>query len=93
MHARHVAGRLADVTARAVRSATCLYTVIPDSHFLIDRHPRQERILVVSPCSGHGFKHSMAIGEAVAELILQGRSTIDLSAFSLARFTQATLSS
>ena len=89
MHARHVAARLADVTARAVRSATCLYTVTPDSHFLIDRHPRQERILVVSPCSGHGFKHSPAIGEAVAELILQGRSTIDLSAFSLARFPQA----
>ena len=47
---------------------TCLYTVTPDLHFLIDRHPRNERVLVVPPCSGHGFKHSAGIGEAVANL-------------------------
>ena len=55
---------------------TCLYTVTPDSHFLIDRHPRNERVLVVSPCSGHGFKHSAGIGEAVAELATAGAQRV-----------------
>ena len=61
---------------RAEKSVTCLYTVTPDSHFLIDRHPRNERILVVSPCSGHGFKHSAGIGEAVAEIATTGAQRV-----------------
>jgi sarcosine oxidase len=86
MHARHVAGRLRGVTSRCLKSAACLYTVTPDSDFIIDQHPDHERILVASPCSGHGFKHSAAIGEGLAELALQTKSQCDLSAFSLQRF-------
>jgi len=40
---------------------------------------------VASPCSGHGFKHSAAIGEAIAELVLTGKSGLDLAPFLLAR--------
>lgn len=86
MHAAHLAGRLAGVTPRVQRAVSCLYTSTPDSAFLIDRHPEADRVLVVSPCSGHGFKHSAAIGEAAAQWVLQGASAIDLSAFGLARF-------
>jgi sarcosine oxidase len=82
----HLAGRLKGIGPQAVRSITCLYTVTPDSGFVIDRHPDHERILVLSPCSGHGFKHSAAIGEAAAQIVSDGRSTIDLSAFGLSRF-------
>lgn len=63
-----------------------MYTVTPDLGFVLDRHPRDERVLIVSPCSGHGFKHSAAIGEAVAEVISSGTSTVDLALFGLARF-------
>jgi sarcosine oxidase len=42
--------------------------------------------VVVSPCSGHGFKHSAAIGEAVAQLALTGKSAIDLQPFGLSRY-------
>jgi sarcosine oxidase len=42
-------------------------------------------VLVASPCSGHGFKHSAAIGEALAELAIDGASRLDLTPFSLAR--------
>lgn len=86
MYATHIRGRLAGVTDRCVRAETCLYTVTPDSRFIIDRHPDSERIVVASPCSGHGFKHSAAIGEALAELVLTGKSRLDLAPFSLARF-------
>jgi sarcosine oxidase len=86
MHTRHVRGRLEGVSNRVVRATTCLYTVTPDSGFLIDRHPDSERVLVASPCSGHGFKHSAAVGEALAELALGGTSRLDLAPFSLRRF-------
>jgi Glycine/D-amino acid oxidases (deaminating) len=86
MYDAHLAGRLRGVGPQAVRSVTCLYTVTPDSHFLIDRHPDSDRILVASPCSGHGFKHSAAVGEALAQVVVEGRSRIDLSPFGLSRF-------
>ncbi|MBF9232682.1 N-methyl-L-tryptophan oxidase [Microvirga alba] len=85
----HLAGRVRGLKPIAARAVTCIYTVTPDSGFLIDRHPNMERVLVVSPCSGHGFKHSAAIGEAVAQIVTEGQSGIDLSAFTLARFKAA----
>jgi sarcosine oxidase len=65
---------------------SCLYTVTPDFAFVIDVHPDSPRVIVASPCSGHGFKHSAAVGEALSELVTAGSSRIDLSAFSLRRF-------
>jgi sarcosine oxidase len=50
-------------------SGVCMYTNTPDEHFLIDRHPEHPGVLIASPCSGHGFKFSPAIGEALAEMI------------------------
>lgn len=70
-----------------VKTNTCLYTATPDGEFVIDRLPHAPGIIICSPCSGHGFKHSAAIGESVAELIATGSSTIDLSAFMLSRLT------
>lgn len=81
-----VAPCLPDLSSRCLKTVTCLYTVTPDAGFVIDRHPAYDRVLLVSPCSGHGFKHSAAIGEAVAELVTDGASRLDLSSFSLRRF-------
>ena len=81
MHARHVSGRLRGVSATRAHAAACLYTVAPGSRFVVDRHPHIEQVTVVSACSGHGFKHSAALGEALAEQLLTGASTIDLSPF------------
>ncbi len=49
-----------------IRGATCLYTATPDSHFWIAAHPDIAGLCVVSSCSGHGFKHAAAVGEAIA---------------------------
>ena len=70
---------------RCLKSATCLYTVTADAGFVIDRHPEHSQIVLVSPCSGHGFKHSAAIGEAVAEWVTEGESRLDLTPFALGR--------
>ncbi|MBK9081212.1 MAG: N-methyl-L-tryptophan oxidase [Rhizobiales bacterium] len=86
MAARHLEGRLAGIGSRAARAKTCLYTQTPDSQFVIDAHPDCDRVLIVSPCSGHGFKHSAAIGEAAAGRVLDGASRLDLTPFALGRF-------
>lgn len=77
---------LSGVWGKCLRSAGCLYTVTPDSGFIIDAHPEHEAVTVVSACSGHGFKHSAAIGEAVAQTVVDGKSKLDLSAFRFDRF-------
>jgi sarcosine oxidase len=70
------------------RSATCLYTNTPDGHFFIAPDRSGEAVLVVSACSGHGFKFASAIGEAVAD-ILTGGSRPDLEPFGRARLGAA----
>lgn len=81
-----VAPHLPAIGSRCIRTATCLYTVTPDFGFVIDRHPDSARVILASPCSGHGFKHSAAIGEALATLTLERESCVDLSPFRLSRF-------
>lgn len=77
---------IAGLGPRVLRSAVCAYTVTPDFGFIVDEHPALPHVTVVSACSGHGFKHSAALGEALAQRVTEGRSDLDLSSFSLARF-------
>jgi sarcosine oxidase len=81
-----VAPHLSGVCGTCVKASACLYTSTPDAHFVIDRLPGHPGVIVASPCSGHGFKHSAAIGEALAQLALEGRSAIGIESFSLGRF-------
>jgi len=67
-------------------TSVCLYTNTPDAHFVLGLHPGNPRVVVASPCSGHGFKFASAIGEAVASLALGEPYPLDLSPFSLHRF-------
>ena len=68
------------------KTTVCLYTNTPDEHFWIDRHPEHRNVLIVSACSGHGFKFASVIGEIIADLVIDGRARFDLSMFG-ARFT------
>ena len=65
---------------------TCLYTKTPDEHFVIDRHPEHSNVVVASPCSGHGFKYTPAIGVILADLATDVAPAHDLAPFALARF-------
>jgi sarcosine oxidase len=64
----------------------CLYTNAPDSQFVIDFYPGNKNVVVVSPCSGHGFKFASVVGEVATELVTRGRSRFDLDFVSIARF-------
>lgn len=69
LHQRHVQGRLIGLGSSVAKASACLYTHAADGRFLIDHYQQSDRILAVSACSGHGFKHSAAVGEHVAEVV------------------------
>ena len=87
MYRDHVAAYLKGVTANCVKAKACLYTVTPDAGFILDTLPSSDRVIVASCCSGHGFKHSAAIGEVLADMAQNRQSLFDLSPFRLARFS------
>lgn len=61
------------------KTKTCIYTLTQDSKFLIDYLPQSDqKVFVVSPCSGHGFKSSAAVGEILAQFVIEGQSEINL---------------
>jgi sarcosine oxidase len=52
-----------------VETRVCQYETTPDTHFVIDRHPKWENVWLVGGGSGHGFKHGPVIGEYVVSLL------------------------
>lgn len=86
MYDSYIAPNFPGIGPVCVKAAACFYTVTPDFGFIIDHHPDSERVMVASPCSGHGFKHSAAIGEALAEWALERDGRHDLSPFKMTRF-------
>jgi sarcosine oxidase len=72
LHENYVADFFPGTTATAIKSAVCMYTCVDHARFIVDALPGRPNVIVVSPCSGHGFKHSAAIGEAVAKFAIEG---------------------
>jgi sarcosine oxidase len=68
---------------------TCIFTNTPDEHFVIDTLPGSPQVVVVSPCSGHGFKFSTVIGEIAADLALEDGTSHDIEMFRIDRFREA----
>jgi sarcosine oxidase len=81
-----IADYLPAANGRLLAAQTCLYTMTPDGHFLIDRLPGAPNIIVASPCSGHGFKFAPVVGEILADLATTGTTAHDIARFSLHRF-------
>ena len=101
-----------DETAGLLETATCMYTMTPDAHFIIDFYPGSDPdapaqrlgydvlaqgagtehqcydqdIVIVSACSGHGFKFAPVVGEIVEQLISRQSTSHDISLFSIRRF-------
>lgn len=70
---------------RIVDAKSCLYTVTPDDHFIVDRAPGMQRVWCVAGLSGHGFKLTPALGRAIADCALDGGSELPVGFLSLAR--------
>jgi glycine/D-amino acid oxidase-like deaminating enzyme len=72
--------------APLVESRVCQYENSPDNHLIVDQHPATESIWLVGGGSGHGFKHGPALGEMVAECVLEQKGPDPL--FHLDRLTK-----
>jgi sarcosine oxidase len=75
----HIAPRLNGVTGECVDAATCFYTNAPDYQFMVEAHPSIAQATIVSACSGHGFKHSAGLGEAIAQYLVGERASLPLT--------------
>ncbi len=76
-----------------VNAQVCLYANSPDGHFIIDRHPdpsMHDRVTIACGFSGHGFKFVSVVGKALAEIVLEGRSSEPIDFLGLARFAHQT---
>ena len=84
---RAVLNRYMPGAAGALKGAsTCLYTHTPDRHFIVDRHPAHPQVLYACGFSGHGFKFASVMGEALADLALDGATRHPIGFLSASRF-------
>lgn len=73
-----------------VRTAlVCIYTMTPDNHFIIDRHPGFDNLIFATGFSGHGFKFAPVIGEILADMAVDGETRHPIDFLSALRFRTA----
>ena len=68
------------------KTQSCLYEMSPDGHFIIDHHPKDDRITFALGGSGHGFKFAPVIGDALADLTLKGETLREFDFLKANRF-------
>ncbi len=61
-----------DAVRGRLRSETCLYTMTPDEHFVVDALCHDPRIVVCAACSGHAFKFGPTLGRLAVDVLLHG---------------------
>lgn len=91
VHAREIATMRAQL-ARAVpalngplqSAAVCMYTNTPDEHFAIGMI-EESKLLLLAPCSGHGFKFAPVIAEIASDLLGKGSTDHNIELFRLTR--------
>jgi sarcosine oxidase len=81
-----LADHLPDVSLSVTNHAVCLYTMSPDEHFIVDRHPQHANVVFAAGLSGHGFKFTPVLGHALADIALGGTSPLPIDFLSLQRF-------
>ncbi len=73
---------------RCLKRSVCMYTLTPDRHFVIDRHPQHDNIVFAAGFSGHGFKFASVVGEILADLAISGTTALPIQMFRAARFAK-----
>lgn len=76
---------LPDLSGSAREFAVCMYTMTPDEHFVLDFHPAHPHVLIAAGFSGHGFKFAPVIGQALADLAIDGSTDLPVGFLSATR--------
>jgi len=77
-----------DLDPQPARHSVCMYSMSPDGHFIVDRHPEFSNVVFGAGFSGHGFKFAPVIGEALADLALEGATDLPIDFLGLNRFSK-----
>lgn len=80
-----VAEFLPNVSRECVNRSNCYYTMSPDDHFIVDRHPAHAQVTFAAGLSGHGFKFAPVIGEALADIVVDGGTDLQINFLRLDR--------
>jgi sarcosine oxidase len=80
-----IAGWLPDANGPHLHSSVCMYTLTPDEHFLIGRHPQCQNVFVAGGFSGHGFKFCSVVGEILADFVVDGATRHPIGLFNFER--------
>ncbi|MDY6819510.1 MAG: N-methyl-L-tryptophan oxidase [Halobacteriales archaeon] len=64
---------------------TCMLTMSPDDHFIVDRHTEYPQVTVGAGFSGHGFKLASVVGELLAQLTTGDDIDFDIETLSMDR--------
>jgi glycine/D-amino acid oxidase-like deaminating enzyme len=80
-----VGAHLPGVSSEIVHHDICLYTMTPDQHFVVDQHPHWPQVAFAAGLSGHGFKFTSVLGEIMADLALDGRTSQPIGFLSVER--------
>ena len=84
--AKFLSAHLPGVSSNVTDHTVCLYTMSPDEHFIVDRHPEHPNVVFAAGLSGHGFKFTPVLGRVLAELALDGGTELPIDFLSLDRF-------
>jgi len=76
---------LPQLSDRRLETSVCLYTMTPDGHFVVDRHPEHPQVALAAGLSGHGFKFVPVLGRILADLALDGRTSLPIDFLSCRR--------
>ena len=79
---------LRDVPIDRERCWAGLYEISPDRHALLGQAPGIDNLYLAIGSSGHGVMHSPALGQLLAELIVDGKTSIDIHALRPSRFDE-----
>jgi sarcosine oxidase len=75
--------------AKFLDAKVCMYSLTADEHFIVDRHPDHDGVILCGGFSGHGFKFAPVIGEIVADLAVDGSTSHPIDFISLRRFAKS----
>jgi sarcosine oxidase len=81
-----LADRIPALRGPVLDALTCMYTTTPDHRFILGMHPHHSRVVLASPCSGHGYKFASVIGETLADLAIDGSTRAAIDSFAPTRF-------
>ena len=83
---------LPSVTRECLKHSVCMYTMTPDEHFAIGLHPEHSQVAFAAGLSGHGFKFTGVLGEALADLALEGKTSLPIGFLSPRRLSPSSRS-